>query len=45
LCRRSLRRLQPYIFTLRLAKEGVNETAEECEQAVIPVADTKPAGE
>ncbi len=32
--------MQPTFLTLRPHFGGVNETAEGCEQAVIPVADT-----
>jgi hypothetical protein len=36
--------LQLYIFTLRRRCRGVNESAGDCEQAVIPVADTQREG-
>jgi hypothetical protein len=36
----ALRRLRLYFFTLRSVRWGVNESAGDCEQAVIPVADT-----
>lgn len=42
---RARRLLHPTIFTLRPVGWGVNQSGDDCEQAVIPVADTKLYGE
>ena len=41
----ALELLRLYFFTLRPGLGGVNQSACDCEQAVIPVADTKPPSE
>src|ERR1700687_1432187 len=42
---RALRVLRPHFFTLRPVAGAVNQCGTVCEQAVIPVADTKPTSD